>query len=216
MRFVNKWSYACAHQLAGAMNENHQKRSVYYFGLQIVIGSLVKGVILISVALLLGVLIPTLLIAFTFATLRMAAGGYHMDTYGKCLFVSLGLFITAALIAQYTYSYWNFMWLAVLLVPAFILGFYVIIRYAPKDTPNKPITDPRDIRKFKKLSIIYLSVCLAVIAVLTVLGLNMYVLSLCFGVLLELFTVTPAGHKFFDMIKHGMNFKPAANKKALH
>ncbi len=207
MRFVNKWSYSCAKGLAGVLSENHQKRSIYYFGFQIAIGGVVKTVILVSISLLLGIFIPTLLISLTFASLRIIAGGYHMDTYGKCLFVSMGLFITVALIAQYTYHYWNFMYLAVLIAVAFILGLYVLVRYSPKDTPNKPITDPQEIRKFKILSIVYLFIWSIITSVLTFYGLNMYVLSLCFGVLLELFAITPTGHKFFDKIKYGLNFK---------
>lgn len=123
-----------------------------------------------------------------------------MDTYGKCLLVSMGFFIMAGITAQYTYNYWNTIYIAVLIAVTIITGLYVLIRYAPKDTPNKPITEPQEIRKFKRLSIVYLSVWLIAVAVLTVFKLNLYALALCFGVLLELFAITPTGHKFFDMI----------------
>lgn len=207
MRFVSKWSYACACRLTRAMNENHQKRSVYYFGFQIVIGAIVKGIILISVAFLLGILLPTLLITAAFASLRKIAGGYHMDTYGKCLFVSLVLFVAAALIAQHTYDYWGLMYLTALITVTFFAGLYVLIRYAPKDTPNKPITDPKEIRKFKRLSIVYLFILTIVTIVLAVYGHRLLVLSLCFGVLLELFLISPTGHKFFDIIKYKLDTK---------
>ena len=205
MRFVSKWSYTCAKHLTSALNENHQKRAVYYLGFFIVIGAIVKGVTMLSAAFLLGIIIPTLLIVFVFGSLRMIAGGYHMDTYGKCLFVSLGLFILFALIAQYTFMYWNTACIAVLITFTFAVGLYVLIRYAPKDTPNKPITEPQEIRKFKRLSIVYLSVWLIIVAVLTVYKLNLFALALCFGVLLELFTISPTGHKFFDIIKEKLD-----------
>lgn len=124
-----------------------------------------------------------------------------MDTYGKCLFVSIAMFILAALTAQYTYPYWNSPAPATLIAATFITGLYVLIRYAPKDTPHKPITDPGEIKKFKALSIVYLFLLLAASSVLAAYKLNMYTLSLCFGMLLELFMVTPMGHKFFDRIK---------------
>lgn len=215
MRFVQKWSYACAKRLAAATKENHQKRAVYYYGFYIIIGAAVKGFILISAASLLGILAPTLLIALAFASLRAFAGGYHMDTYGKCLFVSMGLFIGAASIAQYTYPYWSPAYMAVLIGLTFILGLYALVRYAPKDTPNKPITDPQEIKRYKKLSIAYLFVWLALTIGLTVFGLKRYMLSLCFGVLLELFTVTPAGHRFFGAVKNGLHKKPAPKQKSL-
>lgn len=207
MRFINRWSYSCAKGLSGILNENHVKRAIYYFGFQIIIGAMVKVIILTAVSLALGIFIPTLIISLTFASLRLIAGGYHMDTYGKCLFVSMGLFVTSALIARHTYEYWNFTYLTILTAIAFILGIYVLIRYAPRDTPNKPITDPQEIRRFKVLSIVHIIIWLIITLALNILGLSMYVLSLCFGVLLELFAITPTGHGFFDRIKYGMKLK---------
>lgn len=213
MRLVSKWSYACAYRLAQTMNESHQKRPVYYYGFIIAIGELVKGVILISVSLLLGILLPVLIIAFTFASLRMIAGGYHMDTYSKCLFVSLGLFIAAALIAQHTYAYWSLIHIMTIIGVTFLAGLYAVIRYIPRDTPNKPITDPQEIRKFKRLSTMYLFIWAAGATALAGFGHNIVVLSLCFGVLLELFAVTPTGHPFFDTVKYKLVRKKKKQQK---
>lgn len=207
MRFVNKWSYACAKGLASVLNENHQRRRAYNFGFLVVIGESVKFTIIFAVSLIMGVLIPTLIVTTAFVSLRTIAGGYHMDTQGKCLLVSLGLFITASFIAEYTYYQWNALQLAVLILITLIMGLYALIRYAPRDNPNKPITDPDKIRKLKKLSLIYLFVWLVVIVTLTMFEMNLIVISLGFGVLLELFIITPTGHKFFDLIKYGLSPK---------
>lgn len=205
MRFVLKWSYACAKHLANALNENHNKRSVYYYGFYVLFGTLVKGFILISVSLLLGIFIPALLTVTVLASLRLFAGGYHFDTYGKCLLVSMALTVATALISQYTHPYWSMAAVAIFLFLVFTLSLYMLIKYAPKDTPTKPITDPADIIKFKRLSIIYLGILLIICCVLSALGLKMYVMAICFGVLLEIFSITPAGHNFFNIIKVGLN-----------
>lgn len=207
MRFVQKWSYSCAKQLAAVLNENHNRKAVYYYGFYIVFASLVKGIILISISLLLGMLIPALLIVFVFGSLRMLAGGYHFDTYGRCLFISLGLFVAAALITQYTFQYWNIVFVIIFLTLVFAISLYVLIKYAPKDTPTKPITDPVEIKKFKKLAIVYLGIWFIVCSVLTLLNLKMYALALSFGVLLEIFSVSPVGHSFFNLIKTGLDNK---------
>lgn len=136
MRFINKWSYSCAKGLAGILEENHQKKAEYYFGFQVALGGIVKTVLLVAVSMMLGVLIPTLIISISFALLRKVAGGYHMDTYGKCLFVSIALFVIAALIAKHTYRHWSIVWLAIMITLTFTIGLYVLIRYAPRDTPN--------------------------------------------------------------------------------
>ncbi|MDF2988561.1 MAG: Accessory regulator [Eubacterium sp.] len=207
MRFINKWSYACAKGLSEALNENHQKRREYNFGFQIIIGEFVKFSAIIIVSLIFGVFLPALVITLAFVSLRMIAGGYHMDTQGKCLLVTLGLFIPAALIAKYTCHYWNTLQLVLLIFITFIAGLYALIRYAPRDNPNKPITEPDEILKFKKLSLGYLFVWLVIIVVLTLLQMKLFVISLGFGVLLELFMITQAGHKFFDLIKYRLGQK---------
>ncbi len=207
MRFINKWSYSCAKGLANVLEENHQKKVEYYFGFQVAIGSIVKTALLVAVSMILGVLIPTLIVSISFALLRKVAGGYHMDTYGKCLLVSIGLFVAAALLAKHTYRYWSITWLVILITFTFTIGLYILKKYAPKDTPNRLITDPGEKRRFKTLSILYICVWLIVVTILTVLGLKMYTLLLCFSVLQEIFAITPTGHKFFDVIKYGLATK---------
>lgn len=215
MKFIRKWSYACASGLATAREENRQKRLIYYYSLQVIIGAIFKGIVTILLALLLGIFVPMMFIILVFVSLRMLAGGYHMDTYVKCLVVSISLFVAAALISQYTYTHWSLMCVFAFIAMTFIFGLYVLVRYAPRDTPNKPITDPKEIRKFKTLSILHLFVWLVVTVFLTYFKLKLYVISLCFGVLLELFVITPTGHKFFDWIKHGLNRKTRTNRRSL-
>ena len=145
---------------------------------------------------MLGVLIQTLIISISFALLRKVAGGYHMDTYGKCLLVSIALFVAAALIAKHTYRYWSIIWLVILITLIFTIDLYVLIKYAPRVTPDRLITDPKEIRKFITFCIAYICIWLMVVSTLTMLGMKMYTLLLCFSVLQELFTITPTGHKF--------------------
>ena len=201
MRFVQKWSYSCARHLALALNENHNKKSIYYYGFYIVLSTLVKGVILVSTSLLLGTLAPSLLILLAFGSLRLVAGGYHFDTYGKCLLVSLALILLGACISRYTYTYWSTPVIVMLLLAVFAFSLSMLIRYAPKDTPTKPITDPAAIMMYKRLSIIYLGILLVLCCILTVFKLHMHIIAICTGILLEVFSITPTGHKFFNKIK---------------
>lgn len=200
MRFIQKWSYSCANYLMRQLNESHEKRGVYYYGFQVIIGALVKGILLLAITLLLGTVVPTLVTVLIFSSLRMIAGGYHMDTYGKCIATSLGLFVLAGLIDKYTYQYWDIKYVIALVIVSFITGLWVATKWAPCDTPNKPITKPEEIRKFKRLTVIYVCLWLVAALALTYFKLNMYALAICFGFLLEIFTVTPAGHVFFDKI----------------
>ncbi len=207
MRFISKWSYAGAKNLAGIMNEDHKKRFEYYFALQLILGESVKTVILFSISLILGIFVPTLLIAATFVLLRMIAGGYHMDSQGKCLYVTLGIFVSTPLIAEYTYRYWNFNSVTLLIIITFLLGLYTLGKYAPKDTPNKPITNVKKIRKLKLMSLAYLLLWFIITVILIVYHFRLAAICLSFGVLLELFVISPIGHRFLDLFNYGFNNK---------
>lgn len=200
MRFVHAWAYACSNYLMVQMKESHEKRRVYYYGFQIIIGGAVKLAFLILISLLLGSLIPTLLISLFFATLRVIAGGYHMNTYGKCMFTSLGLFLAAGLVTRYTHEFWSEGAMLGFAAFCFLAGLFVVYRWVPRDTPNRPITEPEEIRKFRRLSFIYMLLWGALTLYLSLNGSNMAALSASFGLLLELFTVTPAGYRFFDWV----------------
>ena len=81
------------------------------------------------------------------------------------------------------------------------------MKYAPKDSPNRLITDLEERRRFKKLSIIYMFIWLVLVIVLTMYGMKVYILALCFSVLLELFGITPIGHRFFEGIEYRLGVK---------
>jgi len=83
MRFINALSYKSADYLMRQMNGNHESRRVYYYGFQIVIGALFKGLLLLLLAFITGTMLPALTIVAAFVILRSIAGGYHMKTYGN-------------------------------------------------------------------------------------------------------------------------------------
>lgn len=207
MKIINVCSYACANYLTNQLKESHEKKRVYYYGFQVMLGAVAKAIILVSLALLVGALVPCLIILFTFATLRVLAGGFHMDTYGKCIATSTVLFIGMGALSQYTYENWNAAYMLGLIIASAMLGVFVVIRWAPKDTPNKPITRQEDIIKFKRLSLLYISLWTLINLILLYKSyaegytiMNLVIISTCMGFLLEIFMVTPLGYGFFERL----------------
>jgi len=143
--------------------------------------------------------------SIAFATLRMLAGGYHMNTYGRCLAVSISMFIGFSLIARYTYGFWSFYQIILFTIIVVALSAICLYKWAPSDNPNRPITELSEIKKFKKLSFLYLIIWTATACILIGLNLYMILLSISFGLLLEVFSITPFGHRFFDGLKKGLD-----------
>ena len=200
MRFIQSWSYACASYVSSQMNETHEKRRVYYYGFQVIIASLVKGFLLVAFAALTGSFAATISVMLSFASLRVIAGGYHMNTYGKCATMSVGLFVILGCIAQYTYRLWNLPFLMAFIILSLLLSSILLFKWAPRDNPGRPITDPLEIKKFRSLSVVYLLIWCALVSILTYFNYYLYSLAICFGLLMEAFIITPVAFSLLDKI----------------
>ena len=71
MKLMSVLAYNCANLLMKQLNEDHEKRRVYYYGFTVVFGAILKGTIIVSVSYLLGILIPTLFVVLMFGSVRM-------------------------------------------------------------------------------------------------------------------------------------------------
>jgi len=207
MRFIKKWSYGCAFSLARQLNENHEKRGVYYYAFQIIIGSAVKAAAMALISLLLGIFKETVAVMAFFISLRVIAGGFHMDTYGKCFAASTAIFLLSGALVKYVGPYLGTVQIAILAAAVFFLGLGAVIKWAPADTPNKPITKLEQIKRLKKMSAGYFLVWLAAIAALLAFDFRMYALAGCVGVLLSIFIISPAGYRFFGAIGEAGNMR---------
>lgn len=205
MRFIEALSYYGADYLMKQKGENHEKRRIYFYGFQILIGAIVKFLILFILAFITDTILPSFLMAITFATLRTIAGGYHMDTYGRCLAVSISMFIGFSLIARYTYLFWSLYQVIIFTIIVAVSCGICIYKWAPSDNPNRPITEMDEIKKFKKFSMIYMIIWSVVACVLIVTNLYMVLLSIAFGLILEVFSITPVGNRFFDSLRKGLD-----------
>lgn len=196
MRFIRKISYCCAKKLT----KTHAERIVYCYSLNLIFGAIIKGVALLLVSLILGILKPILVVAATFSILRAFAGGFHFDNFNKCMFITLTMFVAATYLVKHIYTHSNCLILWIMIFIVFTTCFYTILKYAPQDNINKPLESFEEVKKFKSLSAICLIVLLLICAGLTALNFYLYALAVMLGVALEVFSLSPAGNKFFARI----------------
>lgn len=207
MKFINKWSYGLARYLTGQLGHSHEKRRVYYYGFQIIIGGIVKFLLLVAVTMAAGIFLSTFTALFFFAVLRIIAGGYHMGSYVRCMIVSSCMFLFSGVIVQYTNAHWSQAALALLAGAVFLAALPAVLKWAPADTPYKPITKPAQIRTLKTLSVIAVILWGAAETTFIINGLNFYSLAGSLGILMAVFLISPAGYRFFDFVE-GKGRKP--------
>ena len=173
---------------------------VYTYGFMVVWGAIFKILLMVSLASIFSIKIPALIITLTFSSLRIIAGGYHFGGYNKCITFSTIQFIGSALIVKYRIQHWSQTNVYSLLLLCILTALYAIYRYIPRDTPNKPITEILEIRKFKRWSSYYLFIWTIIMTISLLFNLKIIVLSSCFGLLLELFSVCKIGQIVYSKL----------------
>ncbi|WP_425449765.1 accessory gene regulator ArgB-like protein [Dethiothermospora halolimnae] len=126
---------------------------IYLYGLQLVYSTIVDfiGIILITFAL--GWIKEAIIFLLIFSTLRVQAGGYHAKTYLSC-FIMTSLFVLVPI--------WGVKNLEVLKSLSFqgliiFIAMIIFFIFAPKDTPNKPLSE-REVKKYRRNSRILVTV----------------------------------------------------------
>ncbi len=114
-----------------------ERAEIIMYGLQILIGELPKGIIILAIAYFLGIFKLTLLAVLIIAPYRCVSGGVHMKTHIGCIIYTLILYSGSALLGKYFILEGNVKIISAIIVWAFCMIMIKI--YAPADTENFPI-----------------------------------------------------------------------------
>ena len=114
-----------------------ERAEIIMYGLQILIGELPKGIIILVIAYFLGIFKLTLLSVLIIAPYRCVSGGVHMKTHIGCIIYTLILYSGSALLGKYFILEGNVKIISAIIVWAFCMIMIKI--YAPADTENFPI-----------------------------------------------------------------------------
>lgn len=168
---------------------------VLQYGLEGFLGDFIKSLIILTIGILFNILIPAIFIMLAFCTLRLLAGGFHMDNYSKCLSTGSILFLVPAWFIQYYNSYLTVNYKFIMI--SILISFIIVYMYAPVDSENKPLTNNDKIKyKFKSLFYVYV-----LANILVLISNNLIKVSILTGLIIELFTITPIGIKIFNTIE---------------
>lgn len=170
---------------------DNTERAKINFGLEIIIGSVIKLIILFTTYLILGVFIQSFIAMYTFAMVRLTSGGYHCNTAIKCLIVSLVGFSFIGLISD-LFILSNLYYYLI----ALVLLFIVLLR-APVDPFQRPVSHKRKIlMKTISAILLFALIILPIKYNIDNSYKNAILLSICF----QVFTITTIGYKTYELI----------------
>lgn len=185
-----------------------EKKAVITYGLVAIIQFVAIFLISSILALFLNVWLETVIIFFCVVLLRKATGGAHSKTIYGCLGISVFVIIAFALISKYVVALNNsisnlFFHGSIFLI--FIVIGVIAFKKVPVDTPNKPITNPKKIKKLRITSFVtlflYFLVAMTLPAMLGKTNASYsYAICIALATIWQAFTLTATGHKLIDAI----------------
>ena len=177
------------------------------YGLEILLGEIVKLIVIISSAWILGILPQVLTITISAGILRLASGGEHCSAYYRCLIGGTVWFLLLG---------WGVDSLNAVISPPvisanagllFFASLAIILKYAPGETENKPKSGEAEREKFKRWSVaIMLAYGLMLVLFSNVAVLDFLILPMAVGIAAQAFTVSPAGYGFLHFIDRVLDF----------
>ncbi len=142
---------------------------VIRFGLEIVLGALLKVVAITLVSYLLGIMPLVLAVLLTSSSFRLVSGGVHFHTFARCTAFSIFSAVFIGYIAMMFGPRLNATELVLVIGCVALVGYHITLRWAPADTEHKPITNESKKRKLKMLSRIYVFLWAAIATVVVML-----------------------------------------------
>ena len=197
-----------ANKIALSVGCDKEKEAVIAYGLFAVIQIAITIILVAIIGILAGVCIEALIICFSASILRKYSGGAHAETANLCTCISV-IYCTLTAIISKKLLLFLYSPVPMIIAIAIIYGlsYLIIYKYAPVDSPNKPIKTEKKKSRLRKGSFFTLSVYILISIILLILGCKYaiprsYGTSLLFGVFWQVFTLTPYGSFIFEKINH--------------
>lgn len=191
-----------ANKIALELDFDNDKREVLAYGAFALLQMIISIALVLIFGLIFNVAVEALIISFAASILRKYSGGVHASSPSACMFIGTILCVGQALVIKFFLApLINIKLLLILGTLIFIWSYYMLLRLAPVDSPNKPIKREEKRRRMKKGSItilfVYLIIVLINIIIFHYFGINkflIYATCIYVGVLWQTFTLTKSGY----------------------
>lgn len=151
------------------------------------------------------VLIEVLIISFSAASLRKFSGGVHANTPLSCALLGMLIFGVLALLVKNIFIYFEFKYIILLVILAYVYVFYIMAKYSPVGSVNKPLKKEATRNRLKRQSVKCVTYLLFISIVLIALYMkteNIYLISIvvCIttGIVWQSITLVSLGHLIIE------------------
>lgn len=221
MNWIDNVSKSFASVVSSNLSLGHDQEEVIAYGAFALIQTVLSIFAIAAFGLLLGVFAESMIISFAAAILRKFSGGVHATKPLNCAVIGMIIFCVLGLMVKHLMINIEFVYLIGLIALEFAFVFYVMIKYCPVGSANKPLKNPDKRKRLKKQSLMFTLSMLAVNIVLTysyVLtnNINFLTAAVCIstGILWQSITLVSLGHIIIESLDTFMGGTTILNRRA--
>ncbi len=156
-----------ANKIASELSYPEEQKQVIAYGLIAIFQTLLMTIIVLVLGAILNIFIESAILCFAVSILRKYSGGAHASSIVSCTTIGvvfcIGFGMTCKALGAITMPWILLLGLCMLV---FTFAFYIAIKNAPVDSPNKPIRTEQKKKKMKTATILLLFVYMVVSAIL--------------------------------------------------
>lgn len=187
----SKFSTAASEYLSEQLNFDDEKKEVVAYGLEKLIYTGLGFSAIILVGWALGVEKEAAMALLAGALLRKYSGGSHSPTALRCIIYGAVTYPAAAWLAHFIFMYYGpFGWLPGIFTGLMILA--VVQRYAPVDSPGKPIVSPEFRQSLHRKSLVVAAAFVSAALLLHETSLSLAILA---GLALQTVSLLPISNR---------------------
>lgn len=198
------------------LNFGEEEEKVIVYSFEVIFHTVFTIAAIYLAAWLAGCVPATMTVLAVASLLRSFSGGAHNESPLNCTLKCVAVYTLTGWIATVFGGQIPLLANAGFALLALLISLRLIWIYAPVDNPAKPITSESYRRKLRRLSL-FAAVAISILQ-LTLLGLNYslyapYSLAAALGMIWQVSTLTPAGHKLVSIIDNISNKIKGGEKK---
>lgn len=199
---VKQVSESLACLLGEELNVDLDRIDVFRYAFEIILGGIIKFTLTVLLSYVFGIFKTTMFFIISYIPLRHFGGGVHLSTYYRCLTVGLTMFLLLGKLAMLQVGS-KFVFWAIIIV--FLLGVYIITKWAPTRTAKKSIESKGERLSQKRKTFTILTLISIVNITLVKFNFINYAFASVLGILFSSFFITPYGYRAMYAIDNILN-----------
>lgn len=199
---IENISKVIAEKVSSELNYDNERKEIIQYGTYALIQTLISIISVLILGLLFNIALEALIFLFTASILRKYSGGAHSESSNVCTLLGIIISICIGfLIKSSFFAKINFEGVVFIGIVIFVFAYFIVFKYAPVDTKNKPIKTEKKKKRMKKGSLKILTIYLFIEIFNIILYYNSgwslakpVMLSIMLGVAWQCMTLTYIGH----------------------